>query len=388
MPMNKANINKILAVVASGFPGGQKILLASTMFYLFGAEYVGEYSVLIAMPTIISMFTAIGLGAKLMVVIPGSDIKQRRFNSMMMAGLLYVIASISFLIVISVIVKIDLSLLSLSAYLLYLTMYQLFRHYYMAEKRYYEVLFLDFFITAISIGSLFFLFNVEEYVLYSSVLSIFFIVLLYFTYCRDYSFNGEYFLEAQSLQFSLNTGLSGGVSAFFPIVINSLFGASTTGGVVMALTYFAPLQLLSRSYMNYVMPDLVKINNKLALSVDVLSSVRNSYFKIIGGVIVVSIFLPLIYFYCIPQYESIGVIYAVLIFSLSGSLGVVEGAFLFVVSRQIVNIYSNVLYVFLFTLVCAFSHFFAIELVCFLILSSIASFLRWPYLNYYVRKSI
>ncbi|MGK0247677.1 MAG: hypothetical protein ACI910_000402 [Oleispira sp.] len=384
---NVNNVNKILAIVASGFPGGQKIIIATAIFYLFDAEYLGEFSVLIAIPSIVVMFTAIGLGAKLMVVIPGSDIKQRRLNSIMMVGLAYVAVSILIFIGISLLVNIKTSLLSFSSYLLFLTMYQIFRHFLMAERRYYRVLFLDSVITIINVGSLFLALDVENYVVYSSTFSMLFIMILYFTFCKDYSFNREYLLESQSLQFSLNTALSGGVSASFPLVIDLLFGTSTTGRVVLALSYFSLLQLLSRSYINYVMPDLVKLHNKTAMSLSVLSAIRKDYFKIMGGVAFVSIFVPILYFYSMPQEESLAVIYAVLVFSLSGSLAVVEGVFLFIVSRQIFNIYSNLLYVFLFLLVCILSHSYSIQLLWFLILSSVVSFLRWPYLYYIVKRS-
>jgi O-antigen/teichoic acid export membrane protein len=382
---------KILAIVSSGFPGGQKIVLSTLMLFLYGADYAGQYAVIIAPAVMLVMLTAIGLGAKLMLTVPGKDSATQNiiFNSILFASLIYISICLALYFITCFVIDYATSVFAFATYLFYLSILQIFRHFYMAMKDYVSIFLIDAGNFLIVVILLVYVSDPLDYLLYSSLSGLFFLVIWYLYKVGITKVERKYFISKDIVHFSVNTVLSGGVGALLPLILNKYYGTYYTGILITAYNYFMALLLIPRSYVNYVTPDLVRSQSNNSIFKNSVKNFRNKYFVITLSIFTFSLIatyaLSILY---ASEQLNFGDIIMLLVFIFSGCFGVVEGTILFVISKQKYNIYSNIFY---FSCACFLflsMDYYSTSVIVLFLLLSIISFSRWPYLNYQVKKLI
>lgn len=389
--------NAVLALSAAAFPGLQKLIIITLMIKLYGSNSVGQYATLTALPIFLTLLTGVGFGGKLLKLIPGEkELKQKQsFGDITLSSLIYVIIAGLLLYVLNLFEVIQ-NPLVMSFYLLSISCIQLIRHYYLATLNYVHLLFFDIVQLFILVLPVFFISDTESYVLISALALFCFCILWYVSVISTFKFEKSYFYDKETLQFSANNILSGGVLALMPLVLDSFYGKSVAGEVVVIINFFSLFLLLSRAFANYKIPVLVKLFKLKTTDFNIGAS---SFQKHYTALTIACLFLSLIVgsgaiYFKLTNILNISLInvfdlLSIVLFIFSGSFGVVQGVILFVLGQQKYNLYSNIGFFIVYFVVVGFAFLHgAFSLSEFFILSSIISFARLPYLFFYSKKTM
>ncbi|WP_218997376.1 hypothetical protein [Shewanella algae] len=394
----KKIINYFLILSGAAFQGLQKLIIITLLFKLYGSEYAGQYAALVSIPTFVSLFCGMGFGSKLLKLIPNETIAKRKgiFNKITVSSMLWALFVSIFLFFINYTSIYNVSL-SVLPYIFALSMILLIRHYYMAMLDYLRLFVFDFVSLLITVVLIFFSRDAEQYVLLSSLFLFVFVLFWYLINISRYETDLIYFYDKEVSQFSFNNVLSAGMLSLLPIILSELYGAAVTGEVMVLINFFSVFLLLSRSFASYNIPKLVsaiKLSNDNFLTSAEGFSYRYNVLTIIFMLLALFTTFAINYSslsnYSEFEYTTLCAQLSVAIFVFSGSFGVVQGIYLFILKGQKYSIYSNLMYFALSILL-----FFVISLLDISIsvtwmmsMLAVVSVLRYPYLKYYSSKFV
>lgn len=350
----------ILPIICTGFPGLQKLILISLCISLIGAESAGIYSREISLIYFISLLTSIGYGASLLKKIPiitGLSKKKKYVGELIFSTI-----SFSFIVYVAgLIVQYSLTItiyhfpfLSLIM-LLSNNIYQIIRHYYLADRSYISLISLDIIYTFLIVLSLFF----KELDLYykiasiTSFLFVFIYVLVKFGWPR---WSSKTTFDIESYKFSLNTLVSGGIPTLIPVFFSLIVSNDKVAVIALFMSVISIFSLFPRAMINYLLPVISKTygENESALF-ELMESSKKKLILIISVSYLIAILVPKIVglaldffdydLLFIQEERSNTVLYiSIVVYFMSTSLPILNGAYLFVSERQAYNIKSNLFY--------------------------------------------
>jgi hypothetical protein len=396
--VNLVNIkNSGLVLVAASLPGAQKLLIISTIMQLHGAAAAGQFAALTALPIFISLLTGAGFGGKLLKLIPGEKISKQKqsFSDIAVASFLYMAIVCAILIFLNLVGIVDKALL-ITLYLLSVSFVQLIRHYYLATLNYLYLLAFDIVQLLLIFLPIFFVSDVDKYLLISSIAILFFCIVWYVYVISIFKSVNYFFYDKESLQLSANNILSGGVLALLPLMLERFYSKAVVGEVFVIISFFSLFLLCSRAFASFKIPILVKL---LKLNRSEFYSAVKDFHKQYTLLTAVCLIISLIVAWWLIHFKITNIInisliatfdfISIILFIFSGSFGVAQAITLFVLGKQKYNLYSNILFfIIYFIALGVVSLYWQTSLSQFFILSSIISFARLPYLYFHARKAV
>lgn len=392
------NIKKSgLALTVASFPGLQKLALITFIMKFYGSHAAGLYATLTALPIFISLFTGVGFGGKLLKILPGEpSLKQKNnFSRVAVASVLYAFFSGVVFFVLSFLDIVQQPFI-MFLYLLCITVVQLIRHYYLATLNYFSLFLFDVTQLALLTIPVFFISDINTYIVMSSLVVLVFSTFWYLKVIALFNFSVVFLYDKETVQFSVNNILSGGVLALMPLVLARFYGEAIVGEVFAIISFFSLFLLLPRAFSNYKIPVLVGlVKHKVTSFYIGATSFQKQYVMLTVLCLFISFIVSFIAMYFkianVLNITLIGTVemLAIVLFVFSGSFGVVQGVILFVLGKQKYNIYSNIIFfiVYFIFVVCAYQ-IQSVSISVFFIISSLISFARLPYLFFYSKKAI
>ncbi|WP_155956098.1 hypothetical protein [Pseudomonas sp. RL] len=380
---------KLFALICTAFPGLQKLLLVAAGILFWGLEGAGTFSEEFAIVYFFSLFAALGYGAKLLKELPRLTPKE---------GVLYYRTAIGncvlmVVLLISIFYVLDLYFEWLHVevtYHLFLfsvanAVYQLCRHAYLARREYSQLFIVDTLFFLLSVMPIVFL-DLQDYLKWVSI-SLCAMVLLGASYsAKGISFSMRSAFDKEPLQFSVNNIAGGGVGALLPKVIAISWSKETAALFAFYYSILSVMNLLSRAFVNYKIPELsLLIHNGEFRKIFFINAKKfNLKIVIVSFFVGIFLYLPATFIVKVEYFSvySIGFNFycAIMALVVTGSLGLVDGAFLFLKGAQRHNIESNLMFFTIFVLISSAVPLLSLDVWVYLALIAVASFLRVFYL--------
>lgn len=391
-------VNKLLAIVATSLPGLQKLCAVAIAIAAWGSNIAGIYSQELAVMYFLCLLTSLGYGANILKIAPNldeEDSRQLMRGSTSAAILFSLFIFILYLMVGAIYPPLDIHFkLPLLMLLVSSSIYQIIRHLYLANKEYLKLIYVDMLFIAVLCAPIFF-FNIEQYFYFSSFMLVFLMTFITFRLSGKLTFDKKVFLSKTSLQYSINTVISGGVIVVLPKIVSLGWNNTIVVKVAFYISSLSLFMIFIRSFINFKIPDLAKSVNKGRLHAKkaIDDTRKRAFLLILGTFAIAACFFEMTKLVKI-DFDFVNVLiqdrkmyYTVLFFVLSASLAVVDGVALFLIDKQKHNIESNTLYFMFFIILSAFSitqQEFNIY-IYFLLLSG-ASVFRFVYLRIFTNK--
>lgn len=386
--------NRLLAIIATGFPGFQKLLTISIWILIWGEELAGAYSKEVAVAYFLSLITSLGFGANIMKVAPrlrrreSADLLAESAGStLIMCTIVYAFYIVTYNVAPSL--KVDYPF-AVFIFLLGISFYQLLRNLYLSQKKYVKLVCADVICAFCLCGPIFFFMDVQRYLVFSSVLYLGLVISAVGFEARKLTIKISSIFEITCLQYTLNTTISGGAVVLMPKVVSMVWGNQAAANVALYISLLSVLMLPIRAYINFKIPDLSNVlhlyKDKAKQEVD--SVRRNAILLALVSACVASVsMLPVSYlsdqFSFFKQINvDLSIYLAVLFFVMSSALSAADSAALFIIEKQKHSLISNAAY-FVFFLIISLTadRLNAFNIVTYFYLLAISSALRAAYLT-------
>lgn len=314
----KGLTSKVEAIIATGLPGGYKVLLFLALQYFFGIGVLGHIASWFSIAQILSYFSAIGWCTLILVRIPKLTTEKERvteFNKLALMSFSLLSVMIGILLIAGRFMNLSSDTSSIIFLLVGWSIYQLPRHYFLALRMYRKIIALDIVLIILTICSI----SLFPESLVSLVIGLNLLTISIVSYIIIFNKKSKFKFckpEFKGIEFGFTNFLTGGITLSIIPIAKFFEGEELAGIISIFITITAISLLLPRAISLNQLPLLsASISNKVKSINLIKVMVRDvRIVNIITNLINVGIALVILYLYAPEQYYyKLGLVFLFLI---------------------------------------------------------------------------
>ncbi|MGR5066514.1 hypothetical protein [Photobacterium sp. DNB22_13_2] len=316
--LSKGLTSKVEAIIATGLPGGYKVLLFLALQYFFGIGVLGHIASWFSIAQILSYFSAIGWCTLILVRVPKlSNEKDRvtEFNKLALMSFTLLSIIITGMLLVGKFMNLSSETSSIIFLLVGWSTYQLPRHYFLALRHYRKIIAFDVVLIILTLSSICFVPDSSV----SKVIGFNLLIISIASYIFIYNKQAKFKFskpEFKGVEFGFTNFLTGGITLSI-IPIAKFFEGEELAGIISIFITITAISLL--------LPRAISLNQLPLLSASISDKVKSlnltkvmvrdvRVVNVVTNLINVGIALVILYLYSPEQYYyKLGLVFLLLI---------------------------------------------------------------------------